>query len=112
MNFNEYQKKSQETWIFDYKNDEMRSILGLVGESGEIAEKYKKMLRGDKKYQGSDGRYCFVHELFSECGGVLYYLARICDYGGFSLEEVTNHNIEKLQVRKKKGTIKGSGDER
>ena len=104
MNFNEYQDESRKTWIFDHKNDFMRSVLGLVGESGEIAEKVKKWLRGDGKLEKED--------VAKELGDVMYYVARIADYYQLSLEDIAKLNIEKLKSRKERNKIKGSGDER
>lgn len=104
MNFNEYQDESRKTWLFDHKHDFIRSILGLVGEAGEIAEKIKKVLRGDGKIERDD--------IAKELGDVMYYVARIADYYQLSLEEIAKLNIKKLKSRKERGKIKGSGDER
>ena len=112
MNFIEYQEKSRKTWLFEHNNDELRAVLGLVGESGEVAEKYKKKLRCDEKYLGPEGDFVFRMEMMQEVGDVLYYLARLCDYSGFSLMDVAIENINKLQSRKKRGKLKGSGDSR
>ena len=112
MNFEDYQNKSRETWLFNHQNDKIRAVLGLVGESGEVAEKFKKLLRGDEKYQGQEGRFCFNHEIKKELGDVTYYIARICDYCGLSFNDVVTHNIEKLMKRKAEGKLKGSGDTR
>ena len=101
MNFNEYQKESRKTWIFDYNNDFMRSILGLVGESGEIAEKVKKLLRGDGKIKKVG--------MAKELGDVMYYIARIADYYKLTLEEIAKLNIKKLKSRKHRNKIKGNG---
>lgn len=104
MTFKQYQKKSRETWIFDHNNDFIRSILGLVGESGEIAEKIKKEFRGDKKVT--------KQEMKKELGDLLYYEARVADYYKLDLEDIAKHNIAKLASRKKRNKIKGSGDNR
>jgi len=104
MQLSEYQNKSRRTWITNHNHDEIRAVLGLVGESGEIAEKFKKHLRGD---------YVLVKEdIAKELGDVLYYLARIADNFKLSLNEVGNLNIKKLLDRQKRGVIKGTGDNR
>ena len=103
MNFNEYQKESRKTWLFNI-DDFTRSVLGLCGESGEIAEKVKKFLRGDGKLKKSD--------IKKELGDLLYYLARTADYLQLSLEEIAKANIKKLKSRKQRNKIKGSGDNR
>jgi len=104
MNFNEYQNESRKTWLFGHKHDFIRSVLGLFGEAGEIAEKLKKEYR-DNKVVSSD-------DLKKELGDVLYYVARIADYYKLDLEEVASHNIEKLFSRKARGKIQGDGDDR
>ena len=104
MKFNEYQDESRKTWIFDHNNDFIRSVLGLVGESGEIAEKVKKLLRGDGKLERAD--------IAKELGDVIYYVARIADYYQLKLEKIAILNIVKLKSRQDRGKIKGSGDER
>lgn len=104
MDFNEYQEESRKTWLFDHKNDFIRSVLGLVGESGEIAEKVKKLLRGDGKLEKED--------VAKELGDVMYYVARIADYYQLKLEKIAILNIVKLKSRQERGKIKGSGDNR
>ena len=50
MDFRRYQKESRKTAIYpDLGKNVVYPVLGLVGETGEIAEKIKKYLRGDKK---------------------------------------------------------------
>lgn len=46
MTFEEYQKESRKTAIYPNKdNNFIYPVLGLCGESGEIAEKIKKVIR-------------------------------------------------------------------
>ena len=78
----------------------------MLGEAGEVANKYKKVLRGD--YPITDVR----EGLLDELGDVLWYVnAAIRDLGG-TLEGVASKNIEKLQRRRENNTIMGSGDNR
>lgn len=82
--------------------------LGLSGETGEYADKVKRILRGDKgadNPQASDKR---VEEL----GDVLWYLANACIEEGVSLSHVARINLDKLSARRKAGTIRGTGDQR
>jgi NTP pyrophosphatase (non-canonical NTP hydrolase) len=104
MNFYEYQEESRKTWIFDHNNDFMRSVLGICGEAGEIAEKVKKDLRGDYKLTPP--------EICKELGDLLYYIARVADYYKLDLHTIAVANIKKLQSRKERGKIKGNGDNR
>jgi len=101
-----YQDLALETAVYGEGKVLTYPILGMLGEAGEVANKYKKVLRGDYKIEE-------VREaLLDECGDVLWYLnATIRDLGG-DLESVCSNNIKKLQRRRKNGTILGSGDNR
>ena len=107
--FKKYQKKCLETWIpGDFKiNDLSRVILGLVGESGEVAEVYKKYLRGD--YEKAKN---MREDLKKELGDVLYYWMMICWEFRIDLDDILETNIKKLRSRKERGKIKGRGDNR
>ncbi len=82
--------------------------LGLVGEAGEIAEKVKKMIRDDGGKLTAERRDLLKKEL----GDVLWYLAQLCTELGFDMDEVANHNLEKLFSRKDRGKLGGDGDTR
>jgi len=77
--------------------------LGLVSEAGEVAGKVKKLIRDGKLDVGN---------LAYELGDCFWYLVRLCDAIGYSPEDVTTININKLLKRKENGTIQGSGDHR
>jgi NTP pyrophosphatase (non-canonical NTP hydrolase) len=51
-------------------------------------------------------------ELAKEVGDVLWYLAVLAHHLGASLDDVAEQNIEKLQSRKERGKLRGSGDNR
>ena len=113
MDFNEYQKESFKTWYPKQFTEELdgrfkkgmtQALLGLFGETGEVAEKIKKSIR--------DGNKIDKTEIGKELGDVLYYLTRIGEYFGLTLEEIAGMNIKKLVDRERRGTIRGSGDNR
>lgn len=109
MTFEEYQKLSRETAFYpNMGKDLIYPTLGLVGESGEVAEKIKKVLRDDQGTIGAEKK----QEVAKELGDVLWYLAQLSTELGFSLEEVACLNIEKLRSRKERGKLSGSGDNR
>jgi NTP pyrophosphatase (non-canonical NTP hydrolase) len=109
MTFEEYQKKSRETAIYPQAgNNFIYPTLGLAGESGEVAEKIKKVLRDDNNIVSSEKK----EELKKELGDVLWYLTQISTELGLSMEEVAAFNIEKLQSRKQRNILGGSGDNR
>ena len=108
MDFNEYQEKTKDTWISNDKDLE-RVVLGICGESGEIAEFFKKFYREDKDSETATLDY---NGLRKEIGDTLYYLAMLCNIMGMSLKDVAQINIKKLADRQKRGKLKGSGDKR
>lgn len=79
------------------------NTLGMVGEAGEFAEKVKKHAR-DGVWNREDAA--------KELGDVLWYLARIADDMGYTLEEIARLNQQKLADRKARGVMRGSGDNR
>ena len=106
MNINEYQKQASETAI--YKDKLIYPTLGLAGEAGEIANKVKKILRDSSGNLQESVREDLIYEL----GDVLWYIAALATDLNVELSEVANKNIEKLNSRKNRGTIGGSGDNR
>lgn len=110
MQFSDYQKQSAKTLIKG--NDEIlvlaRMALGLAGESGEVAEKIKKVLRDSDGQISAEVRSELCHEL----GDVLWYLARLADIAEVDLSKIAEINLEKLESRQKRGKLGGSGDNR
>ena len=109
MTFEEYQKESRKTAMYpDAGKNFIYPTLGLAGESGEVAEKIKKVLR-DKNGIIDDAT---KQEISKELGDVLWYVAQIGSELGLSLENVATENIKKLFSRKDRGVLKGNGDNR
>lgn len=113
MNIRDYQAQAITTLTDDHAYGDISSrlmaqVLGLVGESGEVAEKFKKLLRDkDGKLSEEDKA-----ELVKELGDILWYVTSVAHLLGSSLEEVAIKNNEKLASRKSRGQIKGGGDNR
>lgn len=110
MHLSDYQAKALLTYkIQDHHTPTerlARLTLGLCGESGELAEKVKKIMRGDKELGE-----CY-DELEKELGDVLWYCACLSTELITNLDRVARINLEKLDSRDRRGMIKGSGDER
>ena len=114
MTFDEYQKKAIKTDVFIEKSKDINSpafivkVLGLVGETGEIAEKFKKI------YRDNDGRMSKdQHEnIKKELGDVLWYISALSEYLDISLNDIAITNIRKLEDRKKRDKLSGAGDNR
>jgi NTP pyrophosphatase (non-canonical NTP hydrolase) len=115
MTLDEYQKQAFSTDSFKRKlpvpvTDPayIAQILGLVGESGEIAEKYKKIIRNKNGELSAEDQ----RELIKELGDVMWYVAVLAKYLEADLETVARQNLSKLADRKGRGVINSKGDNR
>lgn len=109
MKLNQYQTHARETAIYPEQDALIYTVLGLTGESGEIAEKVKKLIRDNKSLDMPDD---VRNELILELGDVLWYVANLAYELNATLEEVAVGNIQKLESRKIRGVLSGSGDNR
>lgn len=111
MDFDEYQKIANTTATFD-GNQEVHKLmfitLGVVGESGEIAEKIKKIVRNNDGAVSTEDR----ESLKNEIGDVLWYLSQLSRVLGFKFSEAAAANLSKIQDRKARDVIKSTGDNR
>ena len=109
MDINEYQEAAISTAIYPNQgNNFIYPTLGLVGESGEIAEKAKKVIRDDGGVLSPEKK----EEMKKELGDVMWYLASLSRELGYNLNEVAEANIAKLKSRQERNKLKGSGDNR
>jgi len=114
MDFKTYQAQAILTDLFGGKKQPIDShaflaqLLGLMGETGEIAEKFKKIYRDRNGVFTDDDRT----EMTKELGDVLWYISVVSTYLGISLEDVANLNLEKLKSRQQRDALGGSGDNR
>lgn len=92
----------------DKRNELLHLVLGLVGESGEVAEKFKKWVRD----HASDESLIDRADIGKELGDVLWYLAVLADYLDLSLNDIATANLAKLASRQERGVLSGSGDDR
>lgn len=82
----------------DYDGDRGEEFQEL-----EVSDADREVMAKIKAYAGKD-------KAKSEIGDVSWYHARHADENGFRASEVTEANIEKLESRKARNVIKGSGD--
>ncbi len=109
MNFNEYQEAARKTAIYpDINNNITYPTLGLSGEAGEVAEKVKKIIRDQGGVWNNDNQQAIKKEL----GDCLWYIANLACEFGITLSDIAEANIEKLNSRKERGKLQGSGDNR
>ena len=94
MTINEYQAaalRTAQTDKFLARELLLNSVLGLCGESGEVADLVKK-----HRFQGHD--LDFEH-IAKELGDIAWYLAVGAYAIGFDLESIFRMNKEKLEAR-------------
>ena len=111
MNFDEYQHIVSRTAVYGKETQEYKLMyicMGLAGESGEVIEKLKKVVRNDDGVVTEEKRA----DLEKELGDVLWYLSELARALGLSLDAVAQGNITKLADREKRNVIKGEGDNR
>lgn len=108
MTFTDYQHYAATTAVYDEKYAIIYPALGLANEAGEVLGKIKKVLRDN------DGEYTDeqLKGISAEIGDVLWYMSALCRDLGVELSTVAQENLAKLQSRKERGTLKGSGDKR
>jgi len=110
MHLSDYQAKALKTYKVNDTHSQMermaRLALGLCGESGELAEKIKKVMRGDQELGAS------YQAIEKELGDILWYCAVMSFEIITNLDRVAQINLDKLSDRDDRGMIKGSGDER
>lgn len=104
MNLDAYTKLTRETAIYPKEQAVQYLTLGLASEAGEVAGKVKKSIRDTG---GLD-----VMALIDEIGDVYWYLSRLCDEMNWNPEDVLQRNIAKLESRRERGVLGGSGDKR
>lgn len=110
MEINYYQQHTKRTAIYPGNGTGEHTavtytILGLTGEAGELANKWKKSYR--------DGnRELIVDQLKAELGDVMWYISQLATELGVSLEDVCRDNLDKLRDRQTRSVLSGSGDTR
>jgi NTP pyrophosphatase (non-canonical NTP hydrolase) len=107
MDFATYQRRSRETARYpDAGANPIYPTLGLCGESGEVADKVKKVLRDQAGEFDADA----LEGLRLELGDVLWYVAQLASELNLSLDEIAEANLAKLASRVARDVIAGSGD--
>jgi len=109
MDFATYQRRSWETARYpDAGANPIYPTLGLCGESGEVADKVKKVLRDQA---GAFDAHS-LEGLRLELGDVLWYVSQLATELNLSLDEIAEANLAKLASRVARDVIAGSGDRR
>ena len=111
MELSEYQKQSVTTAVYPKEHALPYLALGLAGEAAEVANKVKKILRGDYDNDPEKAEEA-LHNISMELGDTLWYIAVLASELDTDLNTIANSNVAKLAARKKLNTLKGSGDDR
>ena len=109
MELNEYEQLAMKTAIFPKNESFTYTALGLAGEAGEIANKVKKFIRDGYDVEELEEK---KSDIADELGDVLWYVAAVAEVMGTDLNSVAKNNLWKLAERQRKGTLRGSGDNR
>lgn len=112
LQLDEYQRRTRNTAVYPGRGTGSAIALaycGLgLGESGEVQGKIKKVIRDDGGHLTTDKRLAIADEL----GDLLWYIARLADEMECELSTIAARNLAKLESRKTRGVIGGSGDQR
>lgn len=97
MTINEYQSLAMRTSNRELSKDNhlLNGVLGLAGESGEIADLVKK--------HQMQGHTLDIEHVAKELGDVCWYIAKTATAIGCDLETIMKMNIEKLRKRYPEG---------
>lgn len=105
MQLNDYQIQAIDLATYPPENGLVYTGLKLAGEAGEYTDKLGKFFRGDYDELPREA-------LALELGDVLWYVAACAKELQYTLRQIADMNLDKLNSRKKRGTLQGDGDNR
>lgn len=83
------------------------ALLNLAGEVGELFSLIAKGIR-----DGVEDKEAHQINIVKELGDVLWHVAAVAADHGVPLDDIARVNLEKLESRKQRNTLTGSGDNR
>lgn len=94
INFGEYQREALKAAIYPEAGNGNWEypLVGLCGEVGEVANRLKKVMCGDRVMN---------NEVASELGDVLWYMAMLAKELGLDMQDIAVSNLKKLAHRKR-----------
>ena len=93
MEINDYQKAAKRTFV-DLENsllNDLHMVTGMVTESAEIADAYKKHFAYGKELD--------LVNIKEELGDIMWYIACMCELHDWDLRDIMATNIAKLKAR-------------
>lgn len=100
---NDYQAKAL-SFRMESANEQY-AVENLAGEVGELFSLRAKAIRDGRKPD-------YEQNVKKELGDILWSVAAVAADHGFTLADVANSNIFKLESRSNRGVLSGSGDNR
>lgn len=100
MDLREYQD-----WVESVSSERVNTLgliyagLGLSGETGEVVERVKKIVRDREGIATNDD----IDYIRLELGDVLWYVAKFCNELGLTMDEVFQANVDKINDRRVNG---------
>ena len=99
LDFTEYQKLSRRTAVYpNIGNNLYYPALGLAGETGEVMNKIKKIMRDKLDIKDNN----LKEMIESELGDILWYISNLATELNLSLDDIARKNLEKFMDRKKR----------
>lgn len=120
----EFEQEASELTLEDYQveamdyrkpsADAIYALLNLAAETGELLGKVAKHIRDSPEDASKDPDYVDVYTdgIASELGDILWMCAAIANDLDLSLGQVALANLTKLEDRRQRNKISGSGDKR
>lgn len=110
ISLREYQTWTANTAVYPHSGtgnvqELMYLGLGLAGEAGEVGNNVSKLFRDGESAELRDN-------IKKELGDVMWYMARLATVLEVDLTQTISSNKAKLESRKARGVLGGSGDNR
>lgn len=102
MELNYYQQQAENSRLPSADTEYL--LLGLIGEVGEVYSLLAKNIRDETDVDNE--------KIKKELGDCLWFIANISADFGLRLNDVAQANIDKLNSRKIRNVLTGSGDDR
>ena len=104
IDVDEYQKWARSSNVQRFSK--LYFMCALSEEVGEVAGKIKKEIRDNRDIK------LVRQDVKKELGDVMWYLSNLAGKYDLKLSEILQGNIDKIESRKKRGKLQGSGDDR
>ena len=111
LSLNDYQEKAW-SYALPSAKDISYLFLGLTGEVGELCSAQAKWIRDNPTTTDSELWENKQEMLKKELGDILWFVAGIARNYYWNLEDIAQMNLNKLEDRKNRNVIQGSGDNR